>query len=337
MSTLSRWAGVISIKTIIQQFSSSDIGKFKTCLLDVLQIASERDFCTQFVQLIHDQPSVNDNDNNPVTDVLTKLKPEATIVENNIEKDKQIIFEQFNIQSQCQFISKFLQLMESKLDKAVIELLYNEANSISIESQYPVVKPKNKLCSLSSNMIQYIAMYLTKTESISFGYINRQLYIETQNISYVINRRSNNDCNKNEEILILDPSKLQKLSKMENPSGFGYCFPLWLEFTGNKCGMSFISNLVKTKTQQRKRNSNYKYNKNGNKRKTNNILKSKASTIDGFKKDLVTNDKVRAFFDRFFCYLNGLTVRSHAHGILACIPIKKLFGLQNGSNSSHYN
>ena len=45
---------------------------------------------------------------------------------------------------------------------------------------------KDPLSSLNSDIIDHIGAFLTKKASIEFGYVNKQLYIETRKLSYIL-------------------------------------------------------------------------------------------------------------------------------------------------------
>ena len=49
---------------------------------------------------------------------------------------------------------------------------------------------KDPISSLHSDIIDYLGTYLDKKQSIEFGYLNKQLYIETQKQSYLLKRRN---------------------------------------------------------------------------------------------------------------------------------------------------
>ena len=54
-----------------------------------------------------------------------------------------------------------------------------------IQQQY-----NDNISVLNSDLIDELASYLNKKQSIEFGYLNRQCYIETQKISYLLKRRN---------------------------------------------------------------------------------------------------------------------------------------------------
>ena len=89
----------------------------------------------------------------------------------------------------------------------------------SIQQQY-----KDKLSHLPSDIIDHIGTYLNKIESIEFGYLNKQLYIESQKQSY-LNKRWN------DKVLILKDEMIDKLFwKESNP--FSYSMPAVLRVNG---------------------------------------------------------------------------------------------------------
>ena len=49
---------------------------------------------------------------------------------------------------------------------------------------------KDDFSNLHSDIIDHFGTFLTKKESIQFGYLNRQLYIETQKNSFLLKRQN---------------------------------------------------------------------------------------------------------------------------------------------------
>ena len=70
------------------------------------------------------------------------------------------------------------------------QTIINNENKSSRTTIYKYVQEKYKdsFCDLNSDIIDYIGSFLTKHESIEFGYLNKQLYIETQKLSYLLQR-----------------------------------------------------------------------------------------------------------------------------------------------------
>ena len=64
-----------------------------------------------------------------------------------------------------------------------------EIHQSNHSQKYKPFKPNNRLSSLPNNMINFLGQYLTKSESIILGYIDRALYIATQSKFFIINRR----------------------------------------------------------------------------------------------------------------------------------------------------
>ena len=85
-----------------------------------------------------------------------------------------------------------------------------------IQQQY-----NDELSKLHSDIIDYLGTFFTKQESIQFGYLNKQLYIETQKQSYLL-KRSNDDT------VFLRYRQLHKLL-LTRSDGFNYTFPKALE------------------------------------------------------------------------------------------------------------
>ena len=99
-----------------------------------------------------------------------------------------------------------------------------------IEQQY-----NDKISQLPNSLIDHIGSYLNKKESIIFGMVNRQLYIESQSESYLFKRE-------NDELYICNTRLDQLLSNGSNP--FAYSIPgqLRLGWSDNNINRSF-SNL----------------------------------------------------------------------------------------------
>ena len=98
----------------------------------------------------------------------------------------------------------------------------NETPSTDVTTVYKYVEKKynNSLSNLNSDVIDHIGTFLTKAESISFGYLNKQLYIETQKLSYLLKRCKDNNQDRTKEL---------QSSPLSSP--YSYSFPLRLSRT----------------------------------------------------------------------------------------------------------
>ena len=90
-----------------------------------------------------------------------------------------------------------------------------------IEQQY-----NDPLSQLNSDIIDYFGTFLTKQESIEFGYLNKQLYIETQKQSYLLKREI-------DSCFVITDDKLEKMVK-ERDDGFNYSFGKYLRLSLKK-------------------------------------------------------------------------------------------------------
>ena len=109
----------------------------------------------------------------------------------------------------------------ARLRNKTIQLAAIQSNQDEKEAQVVlhVDDPQNSdnLSCLPSDIIDHIGMYLKKEESISIGYLNKQLYIESQKQSY-LNKRWN------DKALTLKAKMIDKFSWQEsNP--FAYSMP----------------------------------------------------------------------------------------------------------------
>ena len=146
------------------------------------------------------------------------------------ETFKQGLIRCFGCQNEKEFFCKILLYSgsQSHLSLNTLNNIHTLAINISNKSQYPITKSSNIcLSSLSSNIIHCIGKYLTITESKNVGYCNRNLYIETQKKSFIINRR-----NKNDKIFTIDREFMDIIKRLPNITGNVFQYPLSADFGG---------------------------------------------------------------------------------------------------------
>ena len=110
--------------------------------------------------------------------------------------------EELECTNETQFLCKLLPKLSQSLTNESLARLKNEA--IKLAEQQPSIindnisvykemqqKYTDRLSNLHSDIIDYFGTFLDKQQSIELGYLNKQLYIETQKISYL--SRRNND------------------------------------------------------------------------------------------------------------------------------------------------
>ena len=97
---------------------------------------------------------------------------------NDKNSFKEAFWQQFNCKNETQSLQTILVLFRSKLSQdGSLDILYDKA--IELSCQYPVIKKTNYLSQMPSDVIEHFGKYLDKEESIEFGFVNRQLFIET--------------------------------------------------------------------------------------------------------------------------------------------------------------
>ena len=188
----------------------------------------------------------------------TRLLPHFS--SQNINKFKSCIFEQLGCKNESQFICKALKSLYKTISVESITIIKNTAIEIAdtqpsthttlhfdaegnakdnkdnhitvhkyIHSQY-----NDPLSRLHSDIIDYFGTFLNKKQSIEIGYLNKQLYIETQKHSYLLKR-----CK--DDAFILDDQKMSKLLQSQS-NAFNYSFPK--DLTLRLRNISYVSKLL---------------------------------------------------------------------------------------------
>ena len=175
----------------------------------------------------------------------TRLLPYFS--ETNVDTIKQCIFDQLMIQTESQFLcivlnslyktlsrdslsairTKAIEIAENQLikDTTSITNTITQSNANARSQQqgnmtvYKYIQKQHGtgLCQLHSDIIDYFGTFLSKKQSIEFGYLNKQLYIETQKQSYLLKR-----CN--DDVFTFDSNKYSKMLIGKNDV-FNYTFP----------------------------------------------------------------------------------------------------------------
>ena len=162
-----------------------------------------------------------------VTRLLPHFSPE------NVDVMKSCIFEQLECDNETQFLCKALQSLCKTLSIESLSIIKEKAIQIA-DSQniqqcnkskdnnhvtvykYTQQQYNDPFSRLHSDVIDYFGTFLCKKQSIEFGYLNKQLYIETQKHSYLIKR-----CN--DECLDLENYHFDKMI-WQHSDGFDYSF-----------------------------------------------------------------------------------------------------------------
>ena len=106
-----------------------------------------------------------------------------------------ILLKRLSMERESDLISQFLLFFanHSKLQHVpeMMNDLHKEATKISLQSQYPFPAPSSTLCCMPTGIIQRVGTYLDVQDCIDFGRANRQLYVETNNRTFIMYRRLN--------------------------------------------------------------------------------------------------------------------------------------------------
>lgn len=150
--------------------------------------------------------------------------------DKDVNTFKKSLYNQFNIQNDAQFISKFLVYAAANVPHVILSDLHNNARKIATQGEYPPIKQSsNPLSKLSSDIIRNIGTLLTQEDCIQLGYTNQHLYIETQSKSFIINRRPTHIHKEQAELFNIEENCLRSLCT-SNQTGFGYNFPKSMQF-----------------------------------------------------------------------------------------------------------
>ena len=159
---------------------------------------------------------------------------------HNIKLIKSCIFEQLGCENESQFLIKTLQSICKNMSIESTSIIKNKAIEIADKQyinndtnnshvtvyKYVQQQYKDQLSRLHSDIIDYLGAFLSKKQSIEIGYLNKQLYIETQKQSYLTNR-----CN--DPIFIIDDKRVSDLL-WAHSKPFNYFFPRDLEISFEK-------------------------------------------------------------------------------------------------------
>ena len=169
---------------------------------------------------------------------VTRLLPHFS--RENVDTMKSCIFEQLECDNESQFLCKALQSLCKTLSVESTCIIKQKAIQIADSQHITQSKDDNHITvckyiqslhndafsGLHSDIIDYFGTFLNKKQSIEFGYLNKQLYIETQKHSYLI-KRCNDAC------LSLENYHIDKML-LQQSDGFDYSFGKHLSLSINK-------------------------------------------------------------------------------------------------------
>ena len=132
----------------------------------------------------------------PLSNILNTTRLLTHFNSENVGKFKRFLFDQLDCENEALFLCKLLPLIYKTLSHETICIIKNftigiaEKQQIENKSVYKYVqlKYKDNFSRMNSDLIDYFGTFLSKKQSIEFGYLNKQLYIETQKQSYLLQR-----------------------------------------------------------------------------------------------------------------------------------------------------
>ena len=183
-------ANIFEITRLLEHFNDRNANLFKKCLFKQLHCTKESQWLCKAI--IHSAPSLFNNKS------LTTLRDKAISI------------------AELQAHSKSIKKHKHKQKRKEKEKETEKGKHYSL---YKWLQEKygDCFCQLPSDIIDHLGTFLNKNESIQFGWLNKQLYIETQKQSYLTKRMNDN-------ALKLSSKMVDRFSwKQTNP--FSYCLP----------------------------------------------------------------------------------------------------------------
>ena len=206
----SKLSHIISTTRLLPHFSPTNVDAMKSCLFDQLEIKTESQFLCIVLNSLYKTLSVES---------LSIIRSKALqIAENQLmEHDSRTTSAVTTRRSNSNAKAKSIDSQQHKSNMTVYKYIQKQHHS--------------GLCRLHSDIIDYFGTFLTKKQSIEFGYLNKQLFIETQKQSYLLKR-----CK--DEMFKFNFTKWSKISIGKNDA-FNYTFPrsLALAFQSNHSNM----------------------------------------------------------------------------------------------------
>ena len=151
VSVMSRQAKVMSITRLVQHFDDENLSQFKQELFNCVNVTNEKQFLCKILPII--QKSLLSSES------IDLLK--STVVKM---AEKQ------------------------KMSTSDNDINTKSSNHVTIY-KFVTQRHKDRLSRVPSSIISHIASYLSKIDSLKVGYLNKQLYIESQRLSYISSSR----------------------------------------------------------------------------------------------------------------------------------------------------
>ena len=149
-------SNILAATRLLPHFSQQNLHEMKSCIFEQLGCKNEYDFISKALNAFYKTMSVEST---------SIIKAKAIEIADSQSIEESMELKQSLINS------------DKSSDKRGKETCNNHVTVYKhIQVQY-----RDPLSQLHSDIIDYLGTFLTKQESIHFGYLNKQLYIETQN------------------------------------------------------------------------------------------------------------------------------------------------------------
>ena len=213
----SNFANILITTRLLPYFSDDNVAAMKSCIFGELKCQNEKEFLCKVLIMINSSLS------NKSTAILkdkaleiADLQPLSLSATSNIDKHNCN-----DNQSQTALV-----LSKTQTTYTVYKFIENKQNNSSFN--------------LNSYHIDLIGSFLTKQESISLGYLNKQLYIETQKLSYLLQRCKDTNMN---QPFSLNSYCVSGLLWSES-SAYNYNFPLHFSLSNLGVGLKYWWNKI---------------------------------------------------------------------------------------------
>ena len=152
-------------------------------------------------------------DKPPFGDTITIIRLLHYFNDKSINSFEQCLFDALNCENEKEFLIKTMVVFSNKISIKPMKQLKNKTINIATKQKnaenVTILKQiqshnTDRLSKLPNDIIDQLGLFLDKAESIKVGYLNRELYIQTQKKSYLFIR-------KNDQCLAINDKKCNKL------------------------------------------------------------------------------------------------------------------------------
>ena len=196
----SKLGNVIATTRLLPYFTSENVAVMRSCIVKQLGFNNESQFLCDILQTRY--KSLSNKSSAIIKNKAVELASLQTI---------SLQLQPINTETRFNYNYKHCHVESQSMS------LIKSTQSMTTVCKYIDSKNSDILSKINTDIIDYIGAFLTKQESIQFGYLNKQLYIETQKLSYLLKRCNDDQFN-------LNGRRVHKLLISKN-SGYNYTIP----------------------------------------------------------------------------------------------------------------